>query len=143
MRALIIGPSETALIKAAIERARANPVPLEEVKRIGRDTNAEVLHLKDHSDRVTHAISVHLPFGYTAAISFEQQPAGLVRHISISVDTPGKMPHMAAVKMIWEAFGMKMPDRSWMEEFAPGHYAVNLVELERGDDAEDMEHTRS
>ena len=80
------------------------------------------------------AVSVLIPMGYRAAISFEQQPAGLIRHLSVSVDTPGALPNPIAVNFVLQAFGFDAIEagtsRIWTEEFQPGHSAVNIVQLE-------------
>jgi hypothetical protein len=78
--------------------------------------------------------NVLIPVGYRAAFSFEEQPAGLVRHLSVSVDTkkPGDCPSIPAMQMIASAFGIEWSldsgdARVWLEEFEPGKYAVNLI----------------
>jgi hypothetical protein len=80
---------------------------------------------------------VIFPGGYRAALSFEQQPPGLCSHLSISVfgrSTPGMAPSPAAVAMICEAFGVPFPaDKTWVEEFDPGEYAINLLSVMQGD----------
>lgn len=133
MRALIIGDEERAAIRAAIDHAAAHPISLETIKRLrvtipqGRD-----LALADRPKDFKRPESEHvyLPGGYRASISFEQQPIGLCRHLSVSVDTPGRVPNMLAVGMIAEAFGFVagMDRKIWVEEFDPGHHAVNVVE---------------
>jgi hypothetical protein len=72
---------------------------------------------------------------YVAAISFEEQPSGLFRHISISARAPGKAPNEHVAKMVLEAFGfsgypLNRPYRVWVEEYEPGRVAINFVELE-------------
>jgi hypothetical protein len=72
---------------------------------------------------------------YLAAISFEEQPAGLFRHISISARDPGKVPNEYVAKMVLEAFGfsgypLTRPNRVWVEEYGPGRMAINFVEQE-------------
>jgi hypothetical protein len=54
---------------------------------------------------------LEIPFGYCVVYTEEQQNIGghlhWVRHISISVDTEGKMPNMYGVLMIMKYFGYK------------------------------------
>jgi hypothetical protein len=75
---------------------------------------------------------VELPVGYRANISFEEQPAGLCRHLSVSVDRPGMLPSIDAFAMIAHAFGFSAAHHSqvWVEEFKPGQNAVNVVQLD-------------
>jgi hypothetical protein len=74
-----------------------------------------------------------IPYGYRAAISFEHQPAGLCRHLSISIEKdPGTMPGMEAVKAIAEYFGVSFEDsHKWVEEYEPRRFAINLVSLDK------------
>lgn len=136
-RALIIQEETQTEINAAIARARLKPIPIERLRAGAVD--AEIIGLADRKpgfERGTASEYVEIPIGYRAAISFEHQPPGLCRHLSISVDTPGMIPNLPAVRMIAEAFGMGAtgPERLWMEEFAPGHFAVNLITVD-GDNA--------
>lgn len=133
MRALMIGPEEEALIEAAIERARARP-PYSykdlgpNAMVVGNSPLSTLDNLK--GQKLFPGVPVTIPIGYRCSISFEIQPIGLCRHLAISVETPGKLPHQAAIKMISEAFGIPEIANAWLEEFAPGHFAVNVVALE-------------
>jgi hypothetical protein len=75
--------------------------------------------------------NVILPRGYRVALTFEEQPLGMCKHLSISVDEPGSLPNPHAVAMICHEYGMRFPPlgRMWLEEFAKGHSAINLVDL--------------
>ena len=133
MRALIIGDEERAAIEAAVKHAAAHPISLETVKRLATTIpQGGDLALADRPKEFHRPESEHveLPGGYRASISFEQQPIGLCRHLSVSVDTPGRVPNLLAVGMIAEAFGFVkgMERKIWVEEFDPGHHAVNVVE---------------
>jgi len=72
---------------------------------------------------------------YVIAISFEEQPNGLMRHLSIASSDKSKVPNEHAVAMAVKAFGFSAwppvrPYRVWIEEYEPGRTAINLVELE-------------
>jgi hypothetical protein len=133
MTVLIIGVAERQAIDAAVERAAAKPVSLARVKRAAQTVPQEpgVLSLADRGDTLPppEREIVRLQ-KYQACITFEEQPIGLCRHLSVSVETPGRLPHMLAVGMIAEAFGFVpgMKREIWVEEFEPGHHAVNVVE---------------
>jgi hypothetical protein len=139
-RLLLIGPSEKEQIAAIVERARANPLPLDFVKQGWLDDRTKVT-LQDAEQapkRPRKSEGVSIPIGYLAAFSFEHQPGGLCRHLSVSVDTPGRLPDDFSMLMIAQAFGFEgadilepkpFADVCWNEEFEPGHYAVNLVQL--------------
>jgi hypothetical protein len=149
---LIIGSEERKLIEAALETARANPTPWEAFKDIAQADETHELLLRDRKPGVEELRakypSQNVILGtYRAAISFEQQPAGLFRHLSISSTNPKAAPGPQVLEMVCEAFGFshllahvlgtgrayvgseKVPFRVWIEEFEPGRFAVNVVEL--------------
>lgn len=133
-RALVIGAAEDAAIKKAIETARDTPVPMGLLKQMAV-TPKKPGHITLADRKPEHwrppSTQVEIPFGYRAAISFEEHPGGLCRHLSVSVNTPGAMPNPYAFQMIAEAFGIKWPPESnasvWVEEIDPGHGAINIV----------------
>lgn len=133
MRPLLVAGKERAAIKAVIEKARAHPVRWEQIK----DTAVPPVGNLDLKDRKPGSRPpspwVLIPFGYRCNFSFEEQPTGMFRHLSISVDTKGKVPSPQAVEMLSEEFGVAFPPKAgtvWTEEFEPGHHAVNIIDLE-------------
>lgn len=143
-RALIIGPGHKALIDAAVAAARASPVRWETFRQLaeGIDQETTSLALKDRPPNFKPANAsqhVLIPIGFRAAISFEEQPAGLVRHLSISVESKtGGMPNPQQVLAIAGAFGFTLPaeglqgfDRVWTEEYEPGRWAINVLQLDQ------------
>lgn len=127
-RALVINDTIREIIAKAIEAARANPLDSDHLQK--HDNQSTVIALSDRKPGYERGIAsqqVFIPSGYRAAFSTEMQPVGLCYHLSISVDTPGRLPHMQAVIAIAQEFGMKDIDKSWLEEFEPHHYAVNLL----------------
>ena len=147
MGMLVDSPTVRAGIKKAIEIARKQMVPLSEVMDMAKLANQDssCITLKDKKRekavRKTQPVEVLIPEGYTANISFEEQPVGICKHLSIGFEnSPGKMPHPLAVQIVADMFGMKWKadepwegSRIWMEEFAPGEFAINIVELESGE----------
>jgi hypothetical protein len=137
---LVLGPAERARIDEAVATARANPTPWEAGEMIadGSDTNS--LDLDERKGNVAEIRArypaQHVMLGtYRIAISFEQQPAGLFRHLSISTEQKGRVPGLEVVIMVVEAFGfsgwpLQRPSRTWMEEYQPGRHAFNVLELE-------------
>ncbi len=135
----------------AIHKARRRPIPLSVGVQIAQaDTPA--VKLADRKGPVSLARQEYPPqqimLGtYRAAFSFEEQPAGLFRHLSVSSHHPGNVPGPEVMLMVCEAFGFSKivcdafrdtpigkpidhPARIWAEEFDPGHYAINVIELE-------------
>jgi len=138
-RVLLITPEVRAEIKAAIERARAKPVPLATAMAMAVMDNRPELLLSDRKpgtpDRPPSQ-SMLLSESFEVAFSFEEQPAGMVRHLSVALHDakPGKVPNAGIIAGLAREFGFSgfppMPyGRVWLEEYRPGRFAVNMVEL--------------
>jgi hypothetical protein len=141
MRVLIINEEIRAEIRASITRARKVPVTVEVLKRLAMPFEGkDELLLADRSPDFSRPPTqqVLIPNGYRASISFEEQPDGLCKHLSVSVDdAPGMFPNEPAVRMIAEEFGlhgMQNEDwggaKLWIEEWESGCFAINLVQLD-------------
>lgn len=73
-----------------------------------------------------------LPFGYKIVFSIELQPAGKVRHLSMSVDEDGKLPNPGVVGEIMKLIGFdnEMEDCTiYMEDISPVRKAINVLEV--------------
>jgi hypothetical protein len=139
MSVLMIGPYEREVITKLLALARDQTMPWSIGKNIAIDDRAKPtseLTLKERKHDNPFPRSQHVMLGsYRCAISFEEQPAGLCRHLSVSVKKRGKLPSPEAMKMLAEEFGFTSgwpPSRGrvWLEEFEPNHHAVNILELE-------------
>ena len=103
---IIVGETERAELKTAMARARANPVPWEELK--GR-TTARGTTNTEHIEGLQESPSaefINLPFGYVVAITFEEQPAGMCLHISVTGPWPKVPPNMAVCAMVFSALDL-------------------------------------
>jgi hypothetical protein len=134
MSVLMIGATERERIAAMIAHAKQNPVPLALISQAKHTTanHKGTLTLADREADLIRPKSQHIEFpgGIRAAFSMEEQPAGLYSHLSISAERKGKTPHPMAISMICQEFGVPFPpDHGWLEEFEPGHFAVNCVSL--------------
>ena len=137
---LFIGEAERAEIAAAVVAARANTVPWSEMQAIAvaRETDSLMISERGQPEKIAEVRRKYPPqrlqLGtYSVALSFEEQPGGIFRHVSIASRDPGKVPNEHVVKMVVEACGFSAwppsrPYRVWVEEFEPGHMAINLVE---------------
>lgn len=138
MSILVIGPSEKAAIKVALDAARDDPTPLEIVAAHGK-SHTKNLMFADIPEKTRNELrprSKQVMLGtYRAAISFEHQPGGLCRHLSVSSHQAGKVPLPEVMGMIAVEFGfsgwpLKRDGMVWAEEFLPGHMAINVLELD-------------
>lgn len=135
-RPVVIDDAVRTRIKAALAEAEAHPIPFEALRAAALPMPREMTELKlaDRKPGLIRPPSAHvdIPFGFRAAVSVEDEPAGFIRHLSISADRPGRIPSEAALLMIAEEFGMVPPfDGIWLEEFDPGHHAINVLKLVR------------
>ena len=127
---IIVGNAERSDLKAAMARARAHPVPWELLRRVSeQDVEDQPL-----ADAPPPAEFVDLPFGYVVAISFEEQPAGMCLHVSVSGPWPRVAPNMVVCAMIFNA--LNVPDDAedlWTEELLidgkPGGRVFNATWL--------------
>lgn len=140
MSVLIIGPEEENRIAAAVAAARETPVPVKillavanEVKRgtplLLRDRKAGVEFVRERYKSQNVMLGT-----YRCAISFEEHPEGLMWHLSVST-RKGRIPGLEVMAMVIPAFGfsgfpLQRPANVWNEEFEPGWFAINVVELE-------------
>jgi hypothetical protein len=141
MSALLLGSEEIATIKTAVDRARARPIPWALLKAaLPENQNTDVVTLADRAAVEIYrppAEEVFLPANYRLCVSFEEQPAGLCMHCSLSVNRPGRLPHPAAASAVMQlclnAVGQpELRDgRDWIEEFLidgePGGLAYNAL----------------
>ncbi len=117
---ITVGESERSELKAAMTRARAHPVPWEVLKRrITKQEGTNTGHVEDQplAHEGPPAEFVDLPFGYVVAISFEEQPAGVCLHLSVSGPWPKVAPNMVVCAMIFHA--LDLPEEAedvWTEE---------------------------
>lgn len=133
MSVLMIGATEREKIQRIIAQAMRSIMPLELVSQ-GVANGRPTLTHRERSvlgERFELPPSAHIEFpgGCRAAFSMEVQPVGTCSHLSVSVNRAGWVPDPSVVKAVAEEFGVPYPatGSSWVEEFAPGEYAVNLV----------------
>jgi hypothetical protein len=140
-RALIIGKPEREAIAAALSNARDQTVSMETITNwaasIPQDRTRIGLKDRDPKFKRPPAQEVLIEDGFRVCVSFEDQPMGLCRHLSVSIDTTVHegLPSHEAVSVLMHEFGIKRNRivAGWTEEYEPGEWAVNILALE--DDA--------
>jgi hypothetical protein len=122
MRVLVIDEKAKEKISKLIDYANAHQYSMKDLKKV---------IFGDHppaGDYPEHVIALHK--GYKVVFSIEEQPVGLCKHLSISVDTKGKAPSVEAVELIMDEFGMGNDIHDclnvWVEE---EHQTVNVLTL--------------
>lgn len=143
MGILIITEEDEAAIAAMVKEAKLHPLPMQIVETYGVTQSKARLGLKDfdpRSDEVRQEYPVNqMQLGtYRVAFSYEEQPAGYVRHISMSAYTSdkGDVPNNHAMNMVAQAFGFSSfpptgNSKVWLEEYQPGRWAINMIELDK------------
>jgi hypothetical protein len=141
MSVLIIGVKEQDAIKAALARARKKVIPFDVLAATAIDQTTNTVTLEDRRKTggdFFRPVSeqVLLPFRHRLAISYEEQPAGLCLHLSMSIDNrSGRLPGPAEMETVAIICGidLKAPPacRTWVEEFTiggqPGGLAINAL----------------
>lgn len=140
MGVLLFGPEEKVAIADALTKARQNAIPWEVLEPIADGSAIDSLDLDEREGDVESVRrkypAQHVVLGtYRIAISFEYQPVGLFRHLSISSAVKGKVPGLEVLAAVLVEFGfsgcpLQRPGRIWIEEFQPGWRAVNVIELD-------------
>jgi hypothetical protein len=103
MRPLVIGEAQKAALARLREAAAQAPVDMPALQAVFKAQDQEAM--ARHRAQMT-AQTVALPVGFLVTFSVEHgHPAGVCRHLSVSVDGPGKLPHPAAVEMIAAEMG--------------------------------------
>ena len=126
MRVLIIDTEAKAAIKKMVAFAEANHY-----------TTDDILDMMNGDTQIAGNDPDHIvdPFqGYKVVFSIEEQNAGPTRHLSVSVDTPGRVPNFPALQMIMDEIGFtRKVEECKVETEAisqdPEHHAVNVWEV--------------
>lgn len=139
MAAVLIDDRVRADIAHALEQARANVIPWETMKtHVAGNQATATLNLEDRNpdakgERPPSYCVTFSGSGVTACVSFEEQPAGILRHLSISTGRPERLVSPTIAEQICAEFGIVMlkAARIWVEEYKPGYRAVNVVAIEQ------------
>jgi len=98
MRALVIDEKAKEKIRNLIKFAESHPYSIEHLKKVISGDRPPA------GDYPEHVITLHE--GYKVVFSIEEQPIGLCKHLSVSVNTEGMTPRPEAVELIMDEFGM-------------------------------------
>lgn len=124
MSALIIDDTTIENSKKLIKHAEENILSQSKLKLT---IAGDIPPVGDYPDHV-----LLIPNGYRVVYSIEDQPRkGLCHHISISIKTKGKYPHIEAVKEIVKLFDITLTlspsQKLWVEDIN-GIKAINIIE---------------
>ena len=128
MSVFMLGPEDESRIKNAAAKARETPVSLDMLTRAAQSG----VRPKDAPEPQ----EIRLEFGWRVNISAEEQPFGMVLHLSMSSPTPKTtLPRAEAMEMVLETLGYQglhnLAAEPWIEDFTeagkPAGKAVNVI----------------
>lgn len=123
MRLLIINDEIRRQIASLVKFAENNEFSVDDVLDV---TNGELPCAGDMA-----GFKMTISDGYHVVFSIENHGSYKVRHISISVDTPNKMPNQTAIEMIIKEFGFIKPlleCKLGIEKISGTLSAINVIE---------------
>ena len=121
MRALVIGQEEKQAIARLVEYASQHVFSLDDIK--------EIMRGEQEAAGNSPEFVVAIPRGFRCVFSYEYQPSGLCRHLSVSI--PDKYPHPEAVNLLMQEFGFEGTVKDpinifWLDE---NERAVNILQI--------------
>lgn len=127
MTALLLGAAELAALHELRELAARHPINAPALFKILQTARGERRHRAQMESQ-----SLLVPFGFRVAFSVETgHPAGTVRHLSVSMTEPGRLPSPEAIWMIAEALGFAgglEVCKLWPEQLSAGGTAINVAQ---------------
>lgn len=121
---LVIDEKVRADIQRVKEYASKNVVSLETLKGLMAGQGLPLPGDKEE-------FSLCVPMGFKVVYSHEEQPHGVCRHLSISINVEGRVPHPQAVIMMCQEFGfinVFADCMVWTEKIGDALEAINVVE---------------
>ena len=101
MRVLVIGAEQKQQLADLVKHAESNVFSMDDMFDVHNGD------MKTPGDM--DGFSCDIPVGYKVVFTIEKHPSMKVRHTSISVDTPGKLPLPQCVEMIIKELGFTKP----------------------------------
>lgn len=123
MRPLIIDDNLSNRVSELIAYAEKHPYSMDDLLDI---YNSQLEPPGDDPNRV-----INTDFGYRIVYSVELQPAGKVRHLSMSVNEDKVLPNKVAVDEIMKLFGFDESNRRMIavKEISPNRNCVEVLEI--------------
>jgi hypothetical protein len=120
MRALILDEEAKSAIKKVITYAESHRVTMDLLQKTIAGKHPPVGDNKHHA--------CYLISGFKVVYSIEEQPVGLCRHLSVSVDFDGKLPSIPAVEAIMKEFGFTGDIMDCLNVWVENDKAVNVLQ---------------
>lgn len=121
MRALLIDDVVKSNLRRLVEHAEKNVFTIDDLLNIKNGAEPPP------GDR--EGFSCNIPIGFRVVFSIERQPIGMVRHLSVSVDSEKSLPHPHAVIEIMRELGFENLLEDCVLDFKSDLSAVNILEV--------------
>lgn len=126
---LLIGQQEELLLQKLAHYAQAHPFDVRAAVELCK-TPAGLEQHKNNLD----AYTVSIPTAFLVTFTIEEQPIGLVRHLSMSSKVTGRTPNPIGVWMVAQCLGFWGPSieacyHIYPEELPNNRRAINLIQL--------------
>lgn len=132
MNLFMITAQDRERIAEVIAYARANPIDGEAVQKAANGFDPDKPRSADSAICALPGYNLRLECGFYVTFDFEEQPPGMIRHLSMSSHNRSMMPIPEAVQMICEAFGFQGNIFSdcfiYLETIENGQRAVNVMQ---------------
>lgn len=120
MRALIIDDEARIEINKVIAYAQDHKIDFPSMEKM---MSGEADPVGDNA-----FYACYLNEGYRVVFSFEEQPCGWCRHLSVSVDTMHKLPNVPAVELIMKEFGFTGGVHDCINVWIENERAINVLQ---------------
>lgn len=124
MRAMILGPAEIQRLSELRVYAETHPLSMDDM--------LDCMNNPELSPGNDPLFQCAIPFGFKIVFTTEQHEPGIVRHLSMSIDAPNKLPDVAAVIGIMKALGFRSELENCkikIEDIGDGYQSINVGEL--------------
>lgn len=131
MTATVLDDAAIAALSALVDMAAADPISRAEMLGAHERSMTTKIAMVDERNRRQ---TITLPIGYTLTLTYEWQPIGMCRHVSIAPTTPEAIPGEDAIALIRHHLKFT-PHDSWIENMADGNRAWNAIQVIEDADA--------
>lgn len=122
-RIFVLGPPEIVKLKNLKLHAERNPVSLDDLFDTYNNQRKPAGDIE--------GFSCIIPDDFFVVFSHEEQPGGLMRHLSVSCPGNGRVPAIITMKLIMEQLGYVNPLEKcyvYMEDKNVRNIAINVIE---------------
>ena len=121
----VLNEAAIAALSSLVDMAAADPITRAEMLGAYERTLATRIAAVDERNRRQ---TITLPIGYTLTLTYEWQPIGMCRHVSIAPASTNSIPVEKAIALVRRHLDFT-PCNSWVEDMADGNKAWNAIQI--------------